>query len=117
MAPIIQDLGYKTRTGYYPEVVRCDQIYRTRENRAFCNEHGIRISGPKLGRKTIDEEKLREQIELERDDMVKRIEVEREFSREKHCWGVGCIMERTPDRMEHAVGMAVMCSNLVPVGF
>ena len=27
-----------------------DQIYRTRENRSFCKENGIRLSGPKLGR-------------------------------------------------------------------
>ncbi|MCI9155102.1 MAG: transposase [Ruminococcus sp.] len=27
-----------------------DQIYRTRANRNFCKDQGIRISGPKLGR-------------------------------------------------------------------
>ncbi|MBP3296659.1 MAG: transposase [Lachnospiraceae bacterium] len=26
-----------------------DQIYRTRSNRAYCKEHGIEMSGPKLG--------------------------------------------------------------------
>ena len=30
--------------------VLTDQIYRTRENRSYCKEHGIRLSGPKLGR-------------------------------------------------------------------
>ncbi len=108
---------YRKRTGYYPEVVRCDQIYRTAENHAFCKKHGIRLSGPKLGRKPKDEEKLKKQIELEKTDMVDRIEVERQFSRQKHCWGVGCIMERTPERMEHAVGMSILLSNLVPAGF
>ncbi len=108
---------YKDRTGYYPEVVRCDQIYRTRENHAFCKEHGIRISGPRLGRKPKDEKKLKEQVKIEKADMVDRIEVERQFSREKHCWGLGRIMERTPERMEHAVGMGVLLNNLVPVGF
>ena len=37
-------------TGYYPESVHADRIYRTRENRAWCKERGIRISGPPLGR-------------------------------------------------------------------
>ena len=41
---------FKVRTGYYPERVLADQIYRTRENRSYCKEHGIRLSGPKLGR-------------------------------------------------------------------
>lgn len=37
---------FKERTGYYPERVLADQIYRTRENRSYCKEHGIRLSGP-----------------------------------------------------------------------
>jgi hypothetical protein len=28
------------------------QIYRTRSNPAFCQRHGIRLSGPRLGRPT-----------------------------------------------------------------
>ena len=36
---------FKERTGYYPERVLADQIYRTRENRSYCKEHGIRLSG------------------------------------------------------------------------
>ena len=41
---------FKVRTGHYPECVLADQIYRTRENRNYCKAHGIRISGPNLGR-------------------------------------------------------------------
>ena len=42
--------AFKSYTGYYPESVHADRIYRTRENRAWCKERGIRISGPPLGR-------------------------------------------------------------------
>lgn len=42
--------AYYNFTGYYPESVHVDRIYRTRENRAWCKERGIRISGPPLGR-------------------------------------------------------------------
>ncbi|MGN1176497.1 MAG: transposase [Roseburia sp.] len=42
--------AYYERTGYYPERVLADQIYRTRDNRVFFQKHGIRLSGPKLGR-------------------------------------------------------------------
>ena len=40
---------YRERTGYYPERVLVDQIYRTRDNRNFCKKYHIRLSGPKLG--------------------------------------------------------------------
>jgi hypothetical protein len=53
---------YYARFGCYPEAVIADQIYRTRENRAYCKGLGIRLSGPPLGRKKKDsEESEREQ--------------------------------------------------------
>jgi len=42
--------AYKEYTGVYPESVHADKIYRTRFNRAWCKERGIRLSGPTLGR-------------------------------------------------------------------
>jgi IS5 family transposase len=42
---------YRKRMGYYPAVIQADQIYRTHENRSFCKQRGIRLSGPALGRK------------------------------------------------------------------
>jgi transposase, IS5 family len=41
---------YKVRTGSYPECVLADKIYRNRNNLGYCKEHGIRLSGPALGR-------------------------------------------------------------------
>lgn len=41
---------YKERTGHYPQRVLADKIYRNRENLSFCRQHGIRLSGPALGR-------------------------------------------------------------------
>ena len=50
---------FRRRFGFYPESVHADKIYRTRANRAYCKQHGIRLSGPPLsenvalgGRKT-----------------------------------------------------------------
>lgn len=109
--------GYKERIGNYPARVLADQIYRTRANRDFCKEHGIRLSGPKLGRKPKDEEAVKERAALERQDMIDRIEVERRFSRTKRCFGIGRIYERTPENVGHAVGMSVFLDNAVPAGF
>jgi hypothetical protein len=46
--------AFKNYTGYYPESVQADRIYRNRENRAWCKERGIRISGPPLGRPPVN---------------------------------------------------------------
>jgi transposase, IS5 family len=42
--------GYRLRHGFYPASVHVDNIYRTRDNIFYCLQHGIRNSGPKLGR-------------------------------------------------------------------
>jgi transposase, IS5 family len=49
---------FKQYTGAYPESVHADKIYRTKLNRSWCKEKGIRLSGVKLGRppKTISKE-------------------------------------------------------------
>lgn len=46
---------YKARFGYYPERILADTIYRNRDNRRFCKEHGILLSGPRLGRPKAEE--------------------------------------------------------------
>ena len=60
--------AYHRFTGYYPESVHADRIYRTRENRAWCHEKGIRISGPPLGRPpaTVSKEKKKQALSDER---------------------------------------------------
>lgn len=40
----------KERTGKYPERIFADKIYRSRSSLAYCKTHGIRLSGPALGR-------------------------------------------------------------------
>lgn len=41
---------FKGRTGYYPERVLADQIYRTRENRSYCREDGNPVIRSKAGK-------------------------------------------------------------------
>lgn len=50
---------FRERTGYYPERVLADQIYRTRENRNYCKDHGIRLSEPKLGRPSVKQKLIK----------------------------------------------------------
>lgn len=94
---------YKERTGAYPERILADQIYRTRKNRAFCKAHGIRLSGPKLGRPVVSEEKALENKHIEYKDNTDRIEVEREFSLQKRCYGLGKIVTKLQETQLESV--------------
>jgi len=42
--------------------VHVDKIYRTKENREWCKEKSIRLSGPKLGRPLKNTTQNKEQI-------------------------------------------------------
>ena len=83
---------YRKRTGHYPMRILADQIYQTRDNRKFCKEHGIRLSGPKLGRPS---ETAKQDKETEYQDNVDRIGVERAFSICKRCYGMGLILHKS----------------------
>ena len=103
---------FKERTGHYPERVLADQIYRTRENRKYCKGHGIRLSGPKLGRpgKTAKEDKAQEY-----QDNTDRIEVERSFSLGKRCYGMGLIVTRLEETQLASVALSVFVMNLFKI--
>lgn len=77
---------FKERTGYYPQRLLADQIYRNHDNRQYCKTHGIRLSSPKLGRPTTT---AKADKKIEQKDNTDRIEVERAFSLSKRCYGLG----------------------------
>jgi hypothetical protein len=68
---------FRDRHGCYPESVHIDEIYRTRENIRYCKEHGIRISGPRLGRPpkepSLVDKKLARQDALDRNHSEKAV--------------------------------------------
>ena len=103
---------FRERAGHYPERVLADRIYRTRENRRYCRERGIRLSGPKLGRpgKTAKEDKKQEY-----QDNTDRIEVERSFSLGKHCYGMGLIVTKLEETQLTSVALSVFVMNLFKI--
>lgn len=103
---------YKDRTGHYPERVLVDQIYRTRDNRNYCKDKGIRISGPKLGRPSKDHEHDRV---VEYKDNVDRIEVERSFSLSKRCYGMDLIKTKLEETTMSAIALSVFATNLFKI--
>ena len=100
---------YYERTGHYPERVLVDQIYRNQKNRAFCKEHGIRISGPALGR---PKEKTKEERRQEYADNTDRIEVERDFSLAKRSYGLGLIRTKLDETTRSSIALSILVMNL-----
>ena len=100
---------FKERTGYYPNRVLADQIYRTRANRNYCKEHGIRLSGPKLGRPGVN---VKEDKKQEYQDNTDRIEVERTFSLSKRCYGMSCITTKLEKTQLTSIALSVFVTNL-----
>lgn len=104
---------YRAREGHYPEVVMADQIYRTRENRMFCKEHGVRLSGKPLGRPKTDSASDRKQV---RTDEINRIAVEREFSYAKGSFGLGLIRAKLKETTKTVIALSVLALNLAHIG-
>jgi len=108
---------YKQRYGRYPEAVCADKIYRTRENLQYCQEYGIRLSGPKLGRpfKNIEKNKARihEQRKIEREDESMRIAVEGKFGEGKRRYTLDCIGTKLKETSETSIMMVFLVMNLM----
>lgn len=100
---------YKKRTGHYPMRVLVDQIYRTKENRSYCKLHGIRLSGPKLGRPKKDKG-IDKKVEYQ--DNVDRIEVERAFSLGKRCYNLGLIKTKRKETTLSSIALSIFVMNL-----
>jgi hypothetical protein len=101
---------FKRETGYYPASVHADAIYRTRENRAFCKERGIRLSGPPLGRtpNVISPEKKKQALQDERE----RNAIEGKFAQAKRRFSLNRIMAKLPDTSETTIAITFLVINL-----
>ena len=101
---------YRASHGCYPEAVMVDKIYRNRDNIQFCNKHGIRISGPRLGRPRKDEVCDKEQAY--RDSGVRNI-VESKIGIAKITYGLSRIMANLKETSETVIAIAILAMNLV----
>jgi len=101
---------YKLRFGFYPAAVLADKIYRNRQNIAYCKERGIRLSGPKLGRPSVNpnvqEQKIHKQDEGERNL------IESNFGVGKRRFGLGRIMAKLQCTSETVIALQFLIMNL-----
>lgn len=100
--------AFYKREGHYPSRILADKIYRNRENIRYCKAHGIRLSGPSLGRPKKDEIRDKHQDYM---DECERVEVERKFGLAKLKCGLGLVKARREDTAEHVVAMSILLLN------
>ncbi|MBT9139388.1 MAG: hypothetical protein DDT31_01972 [Syntrophomonadaceae bacterium] len=102
---------FRTRFGHYPESVHVDQIYRNRDNRAFCRDRGIRISGTPLGRPAINERsEIRKQT---LDDAKIRNQIEGKFGQAKRRFSLARVMAKLAVTAESSIAITFLVLNLV----
>lgn len=108
--------AYHRRFGYYPASVHADRIYRTRTNRRYCQEHGIRLSGPPLGRPKVttesNEAQLKETRRQQRQDELDRIPIEGKFGQGKRRFTLNRIMAKLAETSETVILVSFIVMNL-----
>ncbi|SPD72375.1 transposase [uncultured Desulfobacterium sp.] len=108
--------AYKNRFGFYPESVYADKIYRTRKNLQYCKKHGIRLSGPKLGRSPNKTEKNKIKLSMDNklayQDEIDRIAIERKFGLCKRRYSLGRIMTKLDCTSKTAIVLSFLVMNL-----
>lgn len=102
--------SYKELTGFYPESVHVDRIYRNRKNRAWCKERGIRISGPPLGRPPKNLSKEIKNTSL--DDQRIRNEIEGKFGMGKRRFSLNRVMAKLDQTSQTSIAITFLVMNL-----
>jgi hypothetical protein len=102
--------AYRDFTGSYPESVHVDKIYRTRENRAWCKERGIRISGPPLGRPPahVCPEKKKQAL---KDEKI-RNSIEGKFGQGKRRFSLSRVMAKLTNTSQTVIAIAFLVMNI-----
>lgn len=107
---------YKNRHGHYPASVHADTIYRTRANRAYCKERGIRLTGKPLGRPPKQTEENKELLKARKKQMLQderdRIPVEGKFGNGKRKGTLSRIMARHTRTAESVIHIGIVVLNL-----
>jgi hypothetical protein len=105
--------AYRRRTGFYPEAVLTDKIYRNRENHRWCKARGIRLSGPRLGRPPSSKMLRKEQKRQNRQDERERNAIEGKFGQAKRRFGLSRVMARLKETSESSIAISFVVMNLM----
>lgn len=107
---------YKKRFDCYPASVHADEIYRTRANRSYCKDKGIRLSGKALGRPKKQTAHNQAQLKAERkqnyQDELDRIPIEGKFGNAKRKGTLARIMAKLPHTSVSVIHIGLIVLNL-----
>ena len=107
---------YKSRFGHYPASVHADGIYRTRANRSYCKDRGIRLTGKPLGRPLKNTEANAQELKAQRrqlrEDETARIPVEGKFGNAKRKGTLDRVMAKLARTSESVIHVAIVALNL-----
>ena len=107
---------YHRRFGCYPESVHADKIYRTRENRCYCKDKGIRLSGRPLGRPqqvtASNKAHLEQAKRQQRQDELDRIAIEGKFGQAKRRFTLDRVMAKLAETSEAVIMVSFIVMNL-----
>jgi hypothetical protein len=101
---------FKQTYGCYPESVHADRIYRSKANKDWCKQRGIRLSGISLGRppKNISqEEKIQTRI-----DEAFRNRIEGKFGQAKRKFSLDLVKTKLKETSETAIAITFLVINL-----
>ena len=104
--------AYRKAYGHYPERVLADTIFRTRENRRYCKEHGIHLNGPRLGKPSKDPEIRKQELHQEWQESGERGDIERRFGIGKRCHSLGRVTAKLKHTSEVMIHLSVLTLNL-----
>lgn len=103
---------YQRRHGHYPQRILADKLYRTKENRKWCQSRGIRLAGPGPGRppKNDDLRKQRQQEAIQ--DDADRQPMEGVFGNSKRRYGLNRILTRLAHTSANVIALVMIVLNL-----
>ena len=104
--------SYRERTGHYPKRVLVDQIYRTKENREYCERRGVKMSGCRPGGREGTAQGRTDRAEgRHRPHRGRALRQSRQ-----RCFGAGLITTRLAETTLGRIALSVLVANLFGAG-
>ena len=108
LQPVVGE--YYRKFGCYPEAILADKIYQTRDNRRYCMEHGIRLSGPALGRPKKGDSGAKESRQVYKDACARNA-VEGRNGNLKRRYGLDLIMSKLDETAKTEAALNILAMN------
>ena len=102
--------NYYRRFGCYPEAVLADKLYQTRENRKYCKDRKIRISGPKLGRPKASHVPEEDRKQMYQDACDRNV-IEGKNGTAKRRYGLSLICSKLDETSKTEAALAILMMN------